>query len=115
MNTPENNSPIEQHSDLIDTASERLEKGEDQALSGILTLLEAVEIAHLMESFPEASRSILWKLMPEKTSGEVLIVIPLAMKRLGIDPALAGSVVLTTVTDVVGFMSFLGLATIFLL
>ena len=34
--------------------------------------------------------------------------------RLKIDPALAGSVVLTTVTDVVGFMAFLGLGTIFL-
>jgi magnesium transporter len=40
-------------------------------------------------------------------------LIPLAMKRLEIDPALAGGVVLTTVTDVVGFMSFLGLATLF--
>lgn len=40
-------------------------------------------------------------------------LIPLVMKKLGIDPALAGSVVLTTVTDVVGFMSFLGLATVF--
>jgi magnesium transporter len=42
-------------------------------------------------------------------------VIPLALRRMGIDPALAGSVVLTTVTDVVGFMAFLGLATLFLL
>lgn len=41
--------------------------------------------------------------------------IPLLMKRAGIDPALAGGVVLTTATDVVGFMSFLGLATLFLL
>jgi len=43
------------------------------------------------------------------------IVIPLALDKLGIDPALSGSVVLTTVTDVVGFMTFLGLATAFLL
>ncbi|SEM49180.1 magnesium transporter [Halomonas caseinilytica] len=43
------------------------------------------------------------------------IAIPLLLRRLGIDPALSGSVVLTTVTDVVGFMAFLGLATIFLL
>lgn len=43
------------------------------------------------------------------------IVIPLVLKRMGADPALSGSVVLTTVTDVIGFMSFLGLATIFLL
>jgi magnesium transporter len=35
------------------------------------------------------------------------------MNRVNIDPALAGSVVLTTVTDVVGFVSFLGLATLF--
>ncbi|MCF8017713.1 MAG: magnesium transporter [Chromatiaceae bacterium] len=43
------------------------------------------------------------------------VVIPLVMRRLGIDPALAGSVVLTTVTDVVGFFAFLGLATLVLL
>ena len=36
--------------------------------------------------------------------------IPLLLRRLGIDPALAGSVLLTTFTDVVGFMSFLGVA-----
>jgi len=41
--------------------------------------------------------------------------IPLALKHLGIDPALAGSVLLTTVTDVVGFMAFLGLGTWYLL
>lgn len=42
-------------------------------------------------------------------------VIPLALKRLHIDPALAGGVVLTTITDVVGFVTFLGLAALFLL
>jgi magnesium transporter len=40
-------------------------------------------------------------------------ILPLIMTRIKIDPALAGGVVLTTVTDVVGFVSFLGLATIF--
>jgi magnesium transporter len=40
-------------------------------------------------------------------------VLPLFLKSRNIDPALAGSVILTTVTDVVGFMAFLGLATIF--
>ncbi len=43
------------------------------------------------------------------------VVIPLILHRMGIDPALSGAVVLTTVTDVVGFISFLGLATVFLL
>ncbi len=42
-------------------------------------------------------------------------MIPLLLKRINADPALSGSVVLTTVTDVVGFFVFLGLATIFLL
>lgn len=40
--------------------------------------------------------------------------IPLLMKRINIDPALAGGVVLTTATDVIGFVSFLGLASLFL-
>ena len=43
------------------------------------------------------------------------ITIPLLLKRMGIDPALSGAVVLTTVTDIVGFLSFLGLASLFLL
>jgi magnesium transporter len=43
------------------------------------------------------------------------VLIPLFLHKRGIDPALAGGVLLTTVTDVIGFMSFLGLATIFLL
>jgi len=41
--------------------------------------------------------------------------VPLALKRMGIDPALAGGVVLTTITDVVGYMTFLGLGAAFLL
>jgi magnesium transporter len=41
------------------------------------------------------------------------VLLPLAMRSLNIDPALAGSVVLTTITDAVGFMTFLGLATLF--
>jgi len=40
--------------------------------------------------------------------------IPLALNRLGIDPAVASSVFLTTITDVVGFFVFLGLAALFL-
>ncbi len=40
--------------------------------------------------------------------------LPLILKRLDIDPALAGGVVLTTVTDVIGFFAFLGLASVIL-
>jgi len=42
-------------------------------------------------------------------------VIPLALKKFGIDPAIGSTVILTTVTDIVGFFAFLGLATIILL
>ncbi|HET7369265.1 MAG TPA: magnesium transporter [Gammaproteobacteria bacterium] len=41
--------------------------------------------------------------------------IPLALRRIGVDPALAGSVILTTITDVVGFALFLGLGGLILL
>ena len=43
------------------------------------------------------------------------VAIPLVLRELDIDPALAGGVILTTVTDVVGFFAFLGLATLVLL
>ena len=42
------------------------------------------------------------------------VTIPILLKRAGIDPALSGGVLLTTVTDVVGFMAFLGFATLFI-
>ena len=41
-------------------------------------------------------------------------LVPVTLKRLGIDPALAGGVVLTTITDVVGLVSFLGIGTLML-
>ncbi|MCV6604336.1 MAG: magnesium transporter, partial [Porticoccaceae bacterium] len=42
-------------------------------------------------------------------------LLPIVLKAINIDPALAGSVVLTTITDVVGFLAFLGLGTLYLL
>jgi magnesium transporter len=50
-------------------------------------------------------------LMAAALSGTLL---PVFLRFLKIDPALAGTVILTTITDVVGFISFLGLATVFL-
>jgi len=47
------------------------------------------------------------------TAGVFGAALPLLLQKLGIDAALAGGVVLTTVTDVVGFLSFLGLASLF--
>ena len=43
------------------------------------------------------------------------VLVPLTLKRFGFDPALASSIFLTTVTDVMGFFTFLGLATLLLL
>ena len=40
-------------------------------------------------------------------------LLPVILRKIKIDPALAGTVILTTVTDIVGFVSFLGLATVF--
>ena len=42
-------------------------------------------------------------------------IIPLALDKMKIDPALASAVILSTITDVFGFLSFLGLATLFLI
>jgi magnesium transporter len=42
-------------------------------------------------------------------------VIPVALERMGIDPALASGAFVTTVTDIVGFFAFLGLAAVLLI
>ena len=41
--------------------------------------------------------------------------MPIALEKLGFDPALASGTFVTTVTDVVGFFAFLGLASVYLL
>ncbi|MEQ9209910.1 MAG: magnesium transporter [Pseudomonadales bacterium] len=41
------------------------------------------------------------------------VLLPITLKSMRIDPALAGGVALTTITDIVGFVTFLGLATLF--
>jgi magnesium transporter len=43
------------------------------------------------------------------------VMVPLGLKRFGVDPAVAGGVIVTTVTDVIGFASLLGLGTLLLL
>ena len=45
-------------------------------------------------------------------AGTAGAVIPILPKRFGLDPAQSSSIVLTTVTDIAGFMSFLGIATL---
>jgi len=53
-------------------------------------------------------------LMNMTAAGFAGVAIPLFLKRINIDPALAGGVIITTITDVVGIFAFLGTATIML-
>ena len=59
-----------------------------------------------------AGAAIAVNLLAAAASG---VLVPLALRRIRIDPALAGGVVLTTITDVIGFAAFLGLASMLLL
>ena len=43
------------------------------------------------------------------------ILVPVSLKKLNVDPALASSVFVTTITDVIGFLSFLGLGSFYFL
>jgi len=56
--------------------------------------------------------AILLNLLAGALSG---VLVPVILKRMSIDPALAGGVVLTTVTDVIGILAFIGLATFLLI
>ena len=47
------------------------------------------------------------------TAGVAGAGLPIVLRRLQVDPALAGGVLITTITDVIGFLAFLGLATLF--
>lgn len=59
-----------------------------------------------------AGAAIAINLLAAAASG---VLVPLVLRRIRIDPALAGGVVLTTITDVIGFAAFLGLASMLLL
>jgi magnesium transporter len=56
--------------------------------------------------------AILFNIVAAAVAG---VFVPVILDKLKIDPALSGSVILTTVTDIVGFVAFLGLGTLFLL
>ncbi len=84
------------------------------AMNGILWAVAVGIVASLIyNDFTLAliiSLSMVLNLMMSALVGTLL---PLGLKRLNIDPALAGGVLLTTVTDIFGFVTFLGLATWF--
>ena len=84
------------------------------ALNGILWALVVAVIASLWFSDPMIGVVIAAAMLITLTVGALSgSVLPLILKKIGIDPVLAGSVILTTITDVVGFFSFLGLAALF--
>jgi magnesium transporter len=86
------------------------------ALNGIVWAVVVAVISALWFDNPEIGliigAALFINLLFAAVSG---LSIPFILKRMNIDPAHAGTVLLTTVTDVVGFVTFLGLGTIFLL
>ena len=80
-------------------------------LSLIISLVTYVWFNQLILSALIAAAMII-NLLSSVVAG---VFVPIILRKLNQDPAIAGSVIVTTVTDVVGFVSFLGLATIFLL
>lgn len=86
------------------------------AINGIIWAVIMSGIAQLWFHDPNISLVIGCAIAINMTAANVAgISIPLFLKRIDIDPALSASVILTTVTDIVGFMSFLGLASLIIL
>ncbi len=84
-------------------------------LNGIIwALLIATVVAIWKQDFMLGGVIAFAMLMNLTAAGVAGVTIPLMLKRMKIDPALAGSVILTTITDVVGIFAFLGTATLFL-
>ena len=86
------------------------------AINGIIWAIIMAGIAQLWFQDGKISAVIGCAIAINMTAANVSgISIPLLLKRMNIDPALSASVILTTVTDIVGFMSFLGLASLLIL
>jgi magnesium transporter len=85
-------------------------------LNGLLFLVTGVLVAVLW--FGNPMLGVLFGIALLITlifAGLAGVAIPIVFDRLGVDPAVASGVFMTTVTDVVGFLSFLGLASLYLL
>ncbi|WP_394176408.1 magnesium transporter [Thalassotalea litorea] len=86
------------------------------ALNGLVWALVVGAIAYVWFDNPLVAIILALALIINMLVASICgIVIPRLLDRVGIDPALAGSVILTTITDVVGFMVFLGGATVIFL
>ena len=86
------------------------------AANGVLFAVLAGLVAWLWFSSPAIGLVIAAAMVVNMVvAGLAGTLVPIGLERLGIDPAIASSVFVTTVTDVVGFLAFLGLAATFLL
>jgi magnesium transporter len=85
-------------------------------LNGIVSSLIVAVIAYLWYGNPGLGLVMAIAIIVNLVAGALAgALIPVILKRMSIDPALAGGVVLTTVTDVVGIFAFIGLASYLLL
>jgi Mg/Co/Ni transporter MgtE len=101
---------IEDDIELLRQAlSSALDTDDNIEISKILSRINVADTALLLDSLPSQQRDAIWPLIDPSEPGAV---IPVVLRQIGIDPAIAGGVVLTTVTDVVGIIAFLGLATL---
>ncbi|MGD9224437.1 MAG: magnesium transporter [Desulfobacteraceae bacterium] len=89
-------------------------EGKLGAVSGMVIGIVTAIVAYLWQGNPFLGVVIgLGMIVNLICAGFSGAAIPLLMKRVGIDPAQSSSIILTTVTDVVGFIAFLGFAMIF--
>lgn len=86
------------------------------ALSGLIwSIVIAVVAALWFDNILIAVVIALAILLNIITASVAGLFVPIFLKKLGYDPALSGAVILTTITDIVGFVVFLGLGTLLLL
>lgn len=85
-------------------------------LSGLIwSVVIAIVTAYWFDNVLIAVVIALAILMNIITASVAGLFVPIILKKLGYDPALSGAVILTTITDIVGFVIFLGLGTLLLL
>ena len=101
---------------------ERIEKVpelEETFIGGINGIIFAIITAIIVQLwFKEINLSLLIgisMILNMIVAGLFGILVPVSLKKLNIDPALASSVFVTTITDVIGFLSFLGLGSYYFL
>lgn len=85
-------------------------------LNGLLWAAVVAAVAFLWFRNPLISAAIFGAMVITLSSAALAgVMIPVTLKRMNIDPAIAGSIVVTVITDAIGFFAFLGLGTVLLL